>query len=57
MGIAGTLVIVTWGVRANKAGGPTYGRVGVIYFAHMHACERDREKKKGRVGITCFAHT
>ena len=34
MATAGTLVTVTRGVQDHKAGGLTYGRVGVIYFAH-----------------------
>ena len=37
--------------------GLTYGRVGVINFAHTHACERVQEEKKRCVGISCFAHT
>ena len=57
MATAGTLVTVTHGVQDHKAGGLTYGRVGVIYFVHTHACERDREGEKRCVGINCFAHT
>ena len=34
MATAGTLVTVTRGVRDHEVGGLTYGRVGVIYFAH-----------------------
>ena len=34
MATAGTLVTVTRGVQDHKAGGLTYGRVGVIYFSH-----------------------
>ena len=45
--LQGRVVTITRGVRDREVGGWTYGRVGVIYFAHMQACERDRQKKKG----------
>ena len=45
-GNCGRAVTVTRGVRDQKLRGLTYGRVGVINFAHTHACERDREGKK-----------
>ena len=34
MATAGTLVTVKRGVPDHKVGGLTYGRMGVIYFAH-----------------------
>ena len=40
----------------RRVRGLTYGRVGVINFAHTHACERVQEGKKMCVGISCFAH-
>ena len=35
MATVGRVVTVTRGVRDHEVGGLTYGRVGVIYFAHM----------------------
>ena len=46
-GNCGRAVTVTRGVRDQEVRGLIYGRVGVINFAHTHACERDREGKKG----------
>ena len=46
---------VTCGTRRVR--GLTYGRVGVINFAHTHACERVQEGKKMCVSISYFAHT
>ena len=56
-GNCGRAVTVTRVVRDQEVRGLTYGRVGVINFAHTHACERVREGKKMCVGISCFAHT
>ena len=49
-GNCGRAVTVTRGVRDQEVRGLTYGRVGVINFAHTHACERDREGKKEACG-------
>ena len=48
-GNCGRVVTVTRGVRDQEVRGLTYG-VGVINFAHTHACERDREGKKEACG-------
>ena len=57
MATAGRMVTVHGVCGTTRYEACRTGRVGVIYFAHTHACERDREEKKRCVGITFFAHT
>ena len=57
MATAGRMVTVHGVCGTTRYEACRTGRVGVIYFAHTHACKRDREEKKRHVGASCFPHT
>ena len=54
MATAGRAVTVTRACGTTRYEAWRTGRVGVIYFAHTHACERDREGKKEVCGHYFF---